>query len=166
MLGLVVRNVVRKEKIQKNNNNVWMSNKKYPRKSNINKVCFKQMMKIKITCLNFNFIFTIFLSFVFSSLFSFYYIFTRSLDVCFIISCWEILWTLLFILVLSILSISHHSLLLGFSLKTSHTNCILSILRDSQVVPFFTDVGLWVHTQQSSFEQSSTKNPPTWLSLN
>ena len=69
MLGLVVGNVVRKEKMQKNNNNVWMSNKKYPRKSNINKVCFQQRMKIKITCLNFNFIFTFFLSFVFSSLF-------------------------------------------------------------------------------------------------
>ena len=69
MLGLVVGNVVRKEKIQKNNNNVWVSNKKYSRKSNINKVCFKQRMKIKITCLNFNFIFTFFLSCLFLSIF-------------------------------------------------------------------------------------------------
>ena len=113
MLGLVVGNVVRKETMQKNNNNVWMSNKKNPRKSNINKVCFKQRMKIKITCLNFNFIFTFFFSFVFSSLFSFHYIFTRSLNVCFTVSCWEILWTLPSILVLSILSLSHHSFVVG-----------------------------------------------------
>ena len=41
MLGLVAGNIVRKEKLLKNNNNVWMFNEKHSRKSNVNKVCFK-----------------------------------------------------------------------------------------------------------------------------